>query len=89
MNLYAKKYKGYNIQEKLYYYRINRNEKRKHRPMKYRVDEMVVRFRGFKNMKILVKGMSLEIMVIGARRWVNLQMITFVRRSTMEISQEL
>lgn len=57
MNLYAKKYKGYNIQEKLYYYRINRNEKRKHRPMKYRVDEMVVRFRGFKNMKILVKGM--------------------------------
>ncbi len=25
--------------------------------MKYRVDEMVVRFRGFKNMKILVKGM--------------------------------
>ena len=35
MNLYAKGYKGYNIQEKLYYYRIVRDEKYKHRPMKY------------------------------------------------------
>lgn len=57
MNLYANGYKGYNIQEKLYYYRIVRNEKSKHRPMKYRVDEMIVRFRGFKNMRILKKSM--------------------------------
>lgn len=56
MRLYAKGYKGYNIQEKLYYYRIDRNEKRKHRPMKYRVDEMIVRFKGYKNMGILAKG---------------------------------
>lgn len=57
MNLYAKGYKGYNIQEKLYYYRIVRDEKTKHRPMKYRVDEMIVRVRGYKNMEILLKGM--------------------------------
>lgn len=57
MNLYAKGYEGYNIQEKLYYYRIVRNEKYKHRPMKYRVDEMIVRFRGYKNMNIMVKGL--------------------------------
>lgn len=56
MNLYAKGYKGYNIQEKLYYYRIVRDEKNKHRPMKYRVDEMIVRFRGYKNMGIILKG---------------------------------
>lgn len=56
MNLYAKGYKGYNIQEKLYYYRIVRDEKNKHRTMKYRVDEMIVRFRGYKNMGILLKG---------------------------------
>ena len=40
MNLYAKGYKGYNIQEKLYYYRIVRDEKNKYRPMKYRVDDL-------------------------------------------------
>lgn len=57
MNLYAKGYKGYNIQEKLYYYRIVRDEKNKHRPMKYRVDEMIVRFRGYKNMRMLLRGM--------------------------------
>ena len=57
MNLYAQGYKGYNIQEKLYYYRIVRDEKNKHRPMKYRVDEMIVRFRGYKNMGMLLKGM--------------------------------
>ena len=57
MNLYTKGYKGYNIQEKLYYYRIVRDEKNKHRPMMYRVDEMIVRFHGYRNMGILLKGM--------------------------------
>lgn len=56
MRLYAKGYRGYNIQEKLYYYRIARDEKSKHRPMKYRIDEMIVRFRGYKDMNMLVKG---------------------------------
>lgn len=56
MRLYAKGYRGYNIQEKLYYYRIDRNEKSKHRSMKYRIDEMVVRFKGYKSMGILLRG---------------------------------
>ena len=56
MRLYAKGYKGYNIQEKLYYYRIARDEKGNHRPMKNRVDEMIVRLRGYKDMNMLVKG---------------------------------
>lgn len=57
MNLYTKEYKGYNIQEKLYYYHIVRNEKNKHQPMKYRVDEMIVRFHEYKNMGILLRRM--------------------------------
>lgn len=67
MRLYAKGYKGYNIQEKLYYYRIARDEKGKHRPMKYRIDEMIVRFRGYKNMGILLKGIPyvLKPVIIG------------------------
>ena len=67
MNLYAKGYRGYNIQEKLYYYRIVRDEKNKHRPMKYRVDEMIVRFRGYKNMRMLLRGMPyvLKPVIIG------------------------
>lgn len=34
-----------------------RDEKNKHRPMKYHVDEMIVRFRGYKNMRMLLRGM--------------------------------
>lgn len=44
------------FRKKLYYYRIARDEKGKHRPMKYRVDEMIVRLRGYKDMNMLVKG---------------------------------
>ena len=56
MRMYAVGMKGYNIQEKLYKYRIVRNTKNKHRPMKYRIDEAVVRYKGFKNLGILLKG---------------------------------
>ena len=67
MNLYANGYKGYNIQEKLYCYRIVRDEKHKHRPMKYRVDEMIVRYQGYKRMGILIKGIPyvLKPVIIG------------------------
>ena len=57
MRMYALGYKGYNIQEKLYEYRIVNDEKKKYRPMKYRIDEAVVRYKGYKSLKILnVKG---------------------------------
>ena len=56
MRMYAGGYKGYNIQEKLYEYRIV-NGNKKYRPMKDRINEAVVRYKGFRRMGILgVKG---------------------------------
>jgi len=57
MNLYAKGCKGYNIQEKLYCYRIVNDPKMKYRPMKYRIDEAKVRLYGFRKMGVLSKGL--------------------------------
>ncbi len=53
MRMYACGFKGYNIQEKLYLYRLLNDPKKKYRPMKYRIDEAKVRFKGYKEMKIL------------------------------------
>ena len=47
MRMYSLGYKGYNIQNTLYQYRMI-NGNRKYRPMKYRIDEAVIRFLGFK-----------------------------------------
>ena len=55
MRMYAAGYKGYNLQEKLYEYRIVNGDK-KYRPMKYRIDEAIVRYKGFKQMGILICG---------------------------------
>lgn len=57
MRLYSKGYRGYNIQEKLYKYWIQNDSKSKYRPMKYRIDEAIVRYKGYKAMKILIKGL--------------------------------
>lgn len=56
MRMYAAGYKGYNIQEKLYEYRVLNGDK-KYRPMKDRIDEAVVRYNGFKQMGMLVSGL--------------------------------
>lgn len=56
MRMYTAGMKGYNIQEKLYKYKIIRDSDKKHRPMKYRIDEAVVRYKGFKAMGILWRG---------------------------------
>ena len=55
MRLYAAGYKGYNIQEKLYEYRIE-NGSKKYRPMRDRLNEVVVRYKGFMRMGILGRG---------------------------------
>ncbi len=55
MRMYSMGYKGYNIQEKLYEYYIVINDN-KYRPMKYRVDESIVRFKGYKQMGIMLRG---------------------------------
>lgn len=57
MRMYAAGYKGYNIQEKLYEYRIV-NGNKKYRPMKDRVNEAAVRFKGFKSLGILGGGIA-------------------------------
>lgn len=56
MRMYAAGFKGYNLQENLYKYR-SENGKNKHRPMKYRIDELIVRWQGFKALKILHLGL--------------------------------
>ena len=33
------------------------DSKQKYRPMKYRIDEMIVRFKGYRKLKILKKGL--------------------------------
>lgn len=55
MRMYAADYKGYNLQEKLYEYRVEQGKK-KYRSMKDRVDETVVRYKGYKQMGILGRG---------------------------------
>lgn len=56
MRMYAAGYKGYNIQEKLYSYRMINDPKVKYRSMKYRVDEAIVKFKGYKEMGNLLGG---------------------------------
>lgn len=53
MRMYSLGYCGYNLQEYLYRYRIVNDLHKKHRPMKYRIDEAIVRYKGFKDLKIL------------------------------------
>lgn len=56
MRMYAKGYIGYNIQEKLYSYRMVNDPNIKYRPMKYRVDEAIVKYKGYKEMGNLAGG---------------------------------
>ena len=55
MRMYAAGYSGINLTEKLYNYRII-NDHKKHRPMKYRIDEAVVRAKGYRILKLYPKG---------------------------------
>lgn len=48
MRIYALGYKGYNIQEKLYQYKISNDRRKKYRSMKDRYNEAVTRYRGYK-----------------------------------------
>lgn len=52
MRMYAAGYVGYNIQEKLYIYKMINDPNKKYRPMKDRIDEAVVKWRGYKKLGI-------------------------------------
>lgn len=56
MRMYANGIKGYNIQENLYNYKYVIDKYKKYRPMKDRIDEAIVRFKGYKQMRILIIG---------------------------------
>lgn len=56
MRIYAIGYKGYNIQEQLYSYRMVNDPYVKYRPMKYRIDEAIVKYKGYKLMGNLIGG---------------------------------
>lgn len=55
MRLYSEGKRAANIQENLYSYHYGR--KQNHISMNYRVDEMVLRYRGFQSMHLLPKGL--------------------------------
>lgn len=55
MRMYVKGMKGYNIQKKLYKYRIV-NGNKKYRPMKDRLDEARVRYKGFCKLGLMPSG---------------------------------
>lgn len=55
MRMYAAGFRGYNIQENLYAYRIV-NGRKKYRPMKDRINEAVTRYKGFRKLGIFWKG---------------------------------
>lgn len=57
MRMYAAGYKGYNIQKYLYLYRMVNNPNIKYRPMKYRIDEAIVKYKGYKAMGNLLLGL--------------------------------
>ncbi len=61
MRIYAAGFKGYNIQDKLYMYRIVNIPEKKLRPMKYRIDEAIVRYKGYKKMGIVLRGIPFVI----------------------------
>lgn len=57
MRMFARGMKAYTIQEKLYDIRVVNDSTKKHRPMKTRIEEAIVRYKGFKEMGILIKGL--------------------------------
>ncbi len=61
--LYAKGYKGYNIQRKLFNYRIEIEDEKnkKYRPMKDRINEAKVRIKGFKMLHMSIRGIPFVI----------------------------
>lgn len=66
MRMYAKGYKGYNIQQKLYKYRVV-NGNSKHRKFKDYFQEAIVRYQGFKKLNLGVKSIPyiLKPIIIG------------------------
>lgn len=57
MRMYAMGMKGYNIQQPLLRYFVNLDAMRKKRKYRHRIDESIVRYKGFKELGLLPKGL--------------------------------
>jgi len=57
MRMYAMGMKGYNIQEPLLRYFINMDAMKNKHKYRYRIDELIVRYKGFKQLGLLPKGL--------------------------------
>lgn len=55
MRLYVHGFKGYNLQEVLFSYHVSKNDMKKRKYI-YRIDEAIVRYKGFKALKLFPKG---------------------------------
>jgi glycosyltransferase involved in cell wall biosynthesis len=55
VRMYAAGMRGYNLQEPLYYYREDRDAYKK-RKYKYRIDEAILRYKSFKTLGLMPKG---------------------------------
>jgi len=71
MRMYSLGMKGYNIQEKLYKYRIDIGAQ-KYRPMRVRIEEAKVRYKGYKILGLLPRGIIyvFKPIVIGLIPWI-------------------
>lgn len=61
--LYAHHYRGYNIQQKLFNYRIEieKEKNKKYRSMKYRINESKIRYKGYRNLGLTIVGIPFVI----------------------------
>ena len=66
MRMYVKGYKGYNLNESLYFIREDKNTF-KRRMYRYRMNEVFVKFNGFKNLGLMPKAILFVIkpLIIG------------------------
>lgn len=65
MRLYANGYKGINVDDSLYGYRVDRNAISR-RKFRYRIDECIIRYKGFKALGLLPIGIPYVIKPIPA-----------------------
>lgn len=82
MHLYAKGYKGYNLQEFLFYYREDKKAYKKRR-YRYRLNESRVRYQGFKELGILKGNMRyvLKPLIVGL---IPIRLIIKIRKRKFE-----
>jgi len=88
MRLYAKGYKGYNIQKFLFQFRED-NKAYQRRKYKYRIGEAMVRYKGYKMLKLMPKGyiFILKPLIVGLVPQKLLALLRRERKTNMGIGE--